>query len=122
MFLTKAEAETGVNVPVHWTPAPDVAEADAEAEADIDAVAVAEVTSVVAEALEITAELVFAEETDVLVAAVPGTHWWYPVHLASDRVNRKQAKVFISYNHSELCTCIQMDMSYRRRIPCHHLC
>jgi hypothetical protein len=78
MFLTNAEAETGVKVPVHFTPAPEVADADADAdaEADADADAVGEVTNVVAEGFVVAAELELgrAEETAELVAAVPGTH------------------------------------------------
>lgn len=86
MFLTKALAETGVKVPVHFTPAPEVADADADAdtdtETDTDADLVADVTSVDEDfvtALEL--ERVAAEEAAELVAAVPGTHWWYPIHV-----------------------------------------
>lgn len=81
MFLTKSLAETGVKVPVHLTPAPEVADADADADTDAEADAVADfvgdVTSVVAEGFEVAAELklVCVEETAELVAAVPGTHW-----------------------------------------------
>lgn len=73
IFSTKADAETGVKVPVHFTPPPDVADAVETVDNVVDEdVTVA--TELDGEDVTVATELVDLEEEDAL-EVVPGTHW-----------------------------------------------
>ena len=81
MFWTKADAETGVNVPVHLTPPPDVADAVETVISVVGedlVVAVVEEDFIVVAVVE-TLVLTAVDEgfvLDATLVAVPGTHWW----------------------------------------------
>lgn len=84
IFSTKAEAETGVKVPVHFTP-PEVA----DAVETVDNVVVLEVTVATeldGEDVTDPTELVGLAEEDAL-EAVPGTHWWYPRYFGLENLD-----------------------------------